>query len=72
MVYALSKMGYGEHEELNRAWEIMDSKRDAQGKYRLDWKPRQALINPGIRREPNKWVTFYALLSRKYKSEKAL
>ena len=71
MVYALSKMGYGANDELNRAWEILDNKRDAKGKYRLDWTPTQALLKPGKRGEPNKWVTFYALLSKKYESGKA-
>lgn len=71
MVYALSKMGYGSNDELNRAWEILDSKRDSQGKYRLDWTPTQALLKSGKRGESNKWVTFYALLSKKYKSEGA-
>jgi len=70
MTYALSKMGYGANDELNRAWVILDSKRDTQGKYRLDWTPTQALLKAGKRGEPNKWVTFYALLSKKYKSEK--
>jgi hypothetical protein len=71
MVYALSKMGYGANDELKRAWEILDSKRDAQRKYRLDWTPTQALLKPGKQGDPNKWITFYALLSKKYKSEKA-
>lgn len=71
MVYALSIMGYGANDELKRAWEIFDSKRNAQGKYRLDWTPTQALLKPGKRGDPNKWITFYALLSKKYKSEKA-
>ena len=65
MVYALSKMGYGANNELDRAWEILDSKRDAQGRYQLDWTPTQALLKPGKKGEPNKWVTFYALLSKK-------
>lgn len=70
ILYALSKMGYGERIELNRAWEILESKRDAQGKYRLDWTPRQALLKTGKKGDPNKWITFYALLSHKYKSRK--
>jgi hypothetical protein len=72
MLYALSKMGYGEHAELNRAWEILESKHDAQGKCPLDWNPTQALLKPGKRGEANKWVTFYALLAKKFKSERAI
>jgi hypothetical protein len=70
IIYALSKMGYGNNDELNRAWEILDSKRDPQGKYPLDWTPTQALLKAGKRGEPNKWITLYALLSKKYKAEK--
>jgi len=72
MLYALSNMGLGANKELNRAWEILESKRDACGKYQLDWSPTQALIKPGKRGEVNKWVTFYALLAKKYKSENAI
>lgn len=72
MLFALSKMGYGEHDELNRAWEILESKRDADGKYPLDWTPTQALLKPGKRGEANKWVTFYALLSLKHKSVRGI
>ncbi|HUV26013.1 MAG TPA: hypothetical protein VMW34_01490 [Anaerolineales bacterium] len=67
MVYALSKMGFGVNDELNQAWEILDSKRDIQGKYILDHTPAQALLKPGKKGEPNKWLTFYAMLAKKYK-----
>lgn len=72
MLYALSKMGYGANAELNRAWEILESKRDDEGKYCLDWTPKQALLKPGKRGQANKWVTFYALLSLKFKSERSI
>jgi hypothetical protein len=72
IVYALSKMGYGAKDELSRAWEILDSKRDDEGKYRLDWTPSQALLKARKRGEPNKWVTFYGLLAEKFKLENAI
>jgi hypothetical protein len=72
MLYALSKMGYGANEELNRAWEILESKRDAQGKYQLDWSPTQTLLKPGKRGEVNKWVTLYALLAKKHNIENSI
>lgn len=67
IVYALSKMGYGTRMELDRAWKLLEKKIDSHGKYTLDWTPLQALFKPGKKDRPNKWITFYALLSLKYK-----
>ncbi len=66
IVYALSTMGYGSGEQLLRAWAVLEGKKGAQGRYILDGgTPSQvrSLFNPGKRGEPNKWITFYALLS---------
>jgi hypothetical protein len=65
ILYALSKMGYGSRKEVARAWELMEKKKDSQGRYILDWTPSQVrkLFKVGKRNEPNKWVTLYALLT---------
>lgn len=60
-LYALSKMGYGQHPALADAWQVLDAKRDGQGRYSLD-RSRQAIFNAGSNACPNKWVTLYALL----------
>jgi hypothetical protein len=67
IVNALAKMGYGSSERLGKAWACLEKKKDEQGRYILDWAPFQVqkIFNLGKRGKPNKWVTFYALLSFK-------
>ena len=67
ILLALSRMGYGGHPELDRAWALLEGKRTDQGRYILDWTPAQALLPGGKRGTPSKWVTFYALLALKYR-----
>jgi len=69
ILYALSRMGYGKDARLAGAWDLLESKRDEQGRYILDWFPTQALLKPGKKGEPNKWVTLYALLAKKYRDQ---
>lgn len=66
-LYALSRMGYGQDERLQSAWDILDGKRDEAGRYILDWHP-STLFDPGEKGQPNKWATFYACLSHKYRT----
>lgn len=66
VLLALSKMGYGRDERLAQAWDLMDRKRDTEGRYRLDWTPALCPWKIGKRGEPNKWVTLYCLLGKKY------
>jgi hypothetical protein len=67
VLLSLSRMGYGNDERLERAWRIMDSKRDNEGRYILDWTPRQSPWKVGKRNEPNKWITFYSYLAHKFR-----
>jgi hypothetical protein len=66
-LYALSRMGYGQDERLQSAWDILESKRDDAGRYILDWY-KQTIFDPGGKGQPNKWVTLYACLAQKYRS----
>jgi hypothetical protein len=66
-LYALSMMGYGQREELNRAWDLLAAKKNEEGKYVLDWSPTRAYFKPGKRGVSNKWITLYAYLALKYK-----
>jgi len=65
ILLALGRMGYGKDRRLERAWKLLDVKRDAEGRYRLDWTPRQSPWRIGKRNAPNKWITFYAYLAHK-------
>ena len=67
VLFALSKMGYGKDSRLGRAWSILDAKVDEKGRYVLDWTPEQSPWKVGKRNQPNKWITFYACLARKFK-----
>jgi len=66
-VYALSKMGYGNHASLSAAWEFLAEKQDETGKFILDWTMPKCAFNPGKKGKANKWVTLYAYLSKKQK-----
>ncbi|HEX2945857.1 MAG TPA: hypothetical protein VHT96_07860 [Clostridia bacterium] len=68
ILYALAKMGYGRDERLDAAWDAMDKKRDELGRYILDWTPAQCPWKVGKKGEPNKWITLYCMLAKKYRS----
>lgn len=66
VLYALSRMGCGGDGRLDDAWDVMESRRDELGRYRLDWTPSQCPWKVGKRGEPSKWVTLYCLLAKHY------
>jgi len=67
ILYALSRMGYGKDERLCDAWRIMESRKDADGRYLLHQTPGQCLWKVGKAGEPNQWITLYCMLAEKYK-----
>lgn len=67
VLYALGKMGYGRDHKLAGAWEVLDSRQDASGRYILDWTPAQCPWKVGKKGEPNKWIMLYSLLAKKYR-----
>jgi len=68
VLYALSKMGYGNEERLQPAWKALDDGADELSRYRLDWTPTACPWKVGQCGEANKWITLYVLLARKYKA----
>jgi hypothetical protein len=66
ILYALSKMGYGNDTRLHSAWDVLESRKDPEGRWRLDWTPTQCPWKVGKAGEPNKWITFYCMLAKKY------
>lgn len=70
-LYALSKMGYGNHPALAEAWTLLDEKRDEQGRYPLDWKMPKCAFDPGLVGAPNPWITLYAYLALKYRDQRS-
>lgn len=69
VLLGLSTMGWGRRRELDRAWAILDQKKDAQGRYRLDLTSSRSPLKAGAQGAPNKWVTFYALLAQKHREQ---
>jgi hypothetical protein len=61
-LYALSRMGRGRHPALEPAWDQLASKRDADGRYPVEWYP-PTYFTPGPKGKPNKWATLYAYLA---------
>jgi hypothetical protein len=72
VLYALSKMGYGNDDRLQPAWNALDSRADHAGRYHLDWTPTECPWKVGRRGEVNKWITFYVLLAEKYKTSSSV
>ncbi|MHC1786989.1 MAG: hypothetical protein AB9880_08005 [Christensenellales bacterium] len=66
ILYALSKMGYGRDRRLDKAWEVLESRMDEQGRWRLDWTPSQCPWKVGRPGEANKWITLCCLLAKHY------
>lgn len=67
ILYGLARMGYGKDERLADAWHVMGSRRDADGRYMLDWTPAQSPWRVGKKGDPNKWITLYCMLAVKYR-----
>ena len=65
VLYFLSRMGHGSDPRLDRAWKLLDSKADKEGRYPLEWTPAQSPWKVGRRGTANKWITLYALLALK-------
>ncbi len=63
---ALSKMGCGNDARLHDAWEVLESRKDQEGRFRLDWTPTQCPWKVGKAGEANKWITLYCMLAEKY------
>jgi hypothetical protein len=69
ILYSLSKMGFGNDERLERAWKVLETKLDKEGRIKLDWTHPQSLWKVGKQKQDNEWLTFYVLLAKKYKDK---
>jgi len=67
IVSALSILGVGNHPALTESWKLLNAKKDANGKLKLDGTLSKFPYNFGKVGLENKWVTFYALLAEKYR-----
>jgi len=62
IVEALVELGYGKDPLLLNALKLVDEKRDAQGRWLLEYDyTGKTWCDFGVKKQPNKWVTLRAL-----------
>lgn len=71
IMYGLSVLGVTGHPNCEKAWALLDSKRNSEGKYILSQSFDEPYFKVGKVGDPNKWVTLCSLLSKKYSSKQA-
>jgi hypothetical protein len=67
IVEAFCVLGFGKDKRLKGAWEILETKKDKDGKYILNGTLSKSYFPKEKVGRPGKWVTFYVLLAKKYK-----
>lgn len=65
IVEALCALGYGNHNCMQKAWDILNSKKGSDGKYILDGTLSKSYLPKEHIGKTSKWVTFYTLLAEK-------
>lgn len=70
IISALSILGVGNHHAMTESWELLNAKKDEEGRLKIDGTLSKFPYNFGKVGDENKWVTFYALLAEKYRTEK--
>ena len=68
IVSALSILGVGSHSALTESWELLETKKNKNGKLILEGTLSKFPYSFGTVDKENKWVTFYALLAEKYRT----
>lgn len=67
IAYSMSKLDLGNIPEMKEVWKLIKNKPSAEGKYILEaTETKKAILTDKVG-QPNKWITFYILLSEKYK-----
>ena len=69
IMYGLSVLGNANHPNCVKAWALLDSKKDIEGKYILSDSFAEPYFDVGMVGQPNKWVTLYVLLSEMYQTK---
>jgi hypothetical protein len=68
LLYAFSVLGAGNEPELQPAWELLENKKDQDGRYILEGTLPKSYLPRERVGKASKWITLYALLAKKYKS----
>ena len=72
MLHAFSVLGVGNKWELKEAWELLQNKKDKEGKLTLEGTLAKSYLPKERVGKPSKWVTLYALLAERYKEKSNL
>lgn len=66
IVSALAILGVGEHTALKKAWNFLNEKETEEGQFILEGTLSKQPCSFGKVGQPNKWISFYAQLAKKY------
>lgn len=69
IMYGLSVLGGANHPCFSKAWALLEEKKDTEGRYTLTESFGEPYFDVGVVGQPNKWVTLYVLLAKKYRLE---
>ncbi len=64
----MRRLGLGDIPEMSTAWEMVNSKVTVDGKYPLEYCETKKAILMDKMGEPNKWVTFYIEMAKRFNS----
>jgi hypothetical protein len=67
LLYGLAVLGVGKNKALNEAWDLLESKKDKQGRIMLEGTLVKSYLPKELVGKPSKWATLYACLAWKYK-----
>lgn len=65
IIEAFCVLGYGNDSRIQEAWDLLNNKKDPDGKHLLDGTLTKSYLPKERVGKPSKWVTFYALLAEK-------
>jgi hypothetical protein len=71
ILYGLAVLGAGNDPACEKAFALLESKKDASGGYILEKSLSKPYFKVGKIGKPNKWITLYALLADKYRGLKS-
>jgi hypothetical protein len=69
IIEAFCVLGHGTDKKLKEAWNIIETKKDTNGKYILNGTLAKSYLPKEKVGKPSKWVTFYTLLAKKHKTK---
>lgn len=69
IIFALSVLGAGNNPAMKEAWDMLKDKKDEKGRLHLDGTLTKQPCSFGKLGQENKWLTLYAVLAEKYRTQ---